>query len=93
MSEWKLFPQDADRPKDNELVWCSTYPDGTNPVKCYYVSEGFGASHFIRQDTMSPYMISCFWKPLSPMLKMGHGIADNLTSLLTVLESFITRRK
>lgn len=89
MSEWIQFPQDDDRPKNGELVLCAMDPWGSNATKCYYMEEGWGGAHFIRQDTMSPYMVSCFWRRLPPLAKLGYKAADNLTSLLTVLESFI----
>lgn len=93
MSFWKQFPQDPERPKDRELVWCSWSPEDGESVKCYYVEEGWGPAHFIRQDTVTPYFESCFWRPIPPLFKVGHNVVDNLTSLLTVLESFITKGK
>lgn len=91
MSDW--FTSSEKQPKDGELVWCSNYGpslDYSDAKKCYYSTQGWNGSHFIAQDTMSPYgMAMCYWQPLSPVLKLGHGVADNLTSLLTVLESFV----
>lgn len=89
MSTWNQFPQDTIRPKDKELVWCTMDPWGNNPTKCYYVDEGWGAAHFVRQDTMYPYLESCWWRPIPPLAKVGYKVTDNLTSLLTVLKSFV----
>lgn len=91
MSDW--FSSAERQPKDGELVWCSNYGpslDYGDAKKCYYSAQGWNGSHFIAQDTMSPYgLYQCYWKPLSTFLTLGHCVANNLIGMLTALESFV----
>lgn len=93
MSDWTSSSEK--QPRDGELVWCSNLGPGYNfedATKCYYMTQGWNGSHFISANTMAPWgLAQCYWKPLSTFLTLGHSAADNLTNLLTVLESFVTK--
>jgi hypothetical protein len=90
MSNWKAFPMDEPWPKDKELVLASNTARDEDATECYFSLQGYSQRHFIEKKTGQPFgLMNCCWKPLPPHKKIRYAIADNLSSLLTVLKAFL----